>query len=89
MTKTILCFCRDVTADDVARAVKAGYGDLETLKRFTGAFTGPCQGKTCLETIRGLVADLTGRPIDDVPLPPARPPVSPVRLGTLAAKDQP
>ena len=52
MAKTILCLCRDVTVDDVRRAVAEGYDDLETLKRFTGACTGPCQGKTCLESIR-------------------------------------
>jgi bacterioferritin-associated ferredoxin len=88
MPKTILCLCRDVTVEDVRRAVAEGYGDLETLKRFTGACTGPCQGKTCLESVRRLVADLTGRSLDDVPAPPRRPPVTPVRLGTLAAKDE-
>lgn len=89
MTKTILCFCRDVTTDDVSRAVAEGYGDLETLKRITGAFTGPCQGKTCVESIRQLVAELTGRRFDEVAVPPRRPPVSPVRLGTLAAEQDP
>jgi bacterioferritin-associated ferredoxin len=88
MAKTILCLCRDVTVEDVRRAVTQGYDDLETLKRFTGACTGPCQGKTCLESIRMLVAELTGRRLEDVPAPPRRPPVSPVRLGTLAAKEE-
>jgi NAD(P)H-nitrite reductase large subunit len=89
MAKTILCFCRDVTVEDVRRAIADGYGDIEALKRFTGAFTGPCQGKTCLEGIRRLVAESTGRDIKEVPPPAARPPVTPVRLGTLAAHDEP
>lgn len=89
MTKIILCFCRDVTTDDVRLAVAEGYGDMETLKRITGAFTGPCQGKTCVESIRQLVAELTGRRAEEVAVPPRRPPASPVRLGTLAAKDEP
>jgi len=84
---TILCLCRDVTEEDVRRAVLEGYTDIETLKRFTGALTGPCQGKTCLENIRALLADLTGRDVRDIATPPCRPPVSPVRLGTLAARD--
>lgn len=84
--RVILCLCRDVTAGDVRRAVEAGYDDVETLKRFTGAFTGPCQGKTCEEAVRLLLAALTGRDPADVPAPAARPPLSPVRLGTLAAE---
>jgi NAD(P)H-nitrite reductase large subunit len=83
--KVILCLCRDVTAGDVKRAVAAGYSDLETLKRFTGAFTGPCQGKTCVDAIRRCFGELTGRTLDDVPDPVERPPVWPVRMGTLGA----
>lgn len=85
MTKTILCLCRDVSEEDVRRAVAEGYDDIETLKRFTGACTGLCQGKTCVEAIRRLVAELTGRDLTEVPAPPRRPPAAPVRLGTLAA----
>jgi bacterioferritin-associated ferredoxin len=83
--RVILCLCRDVTAGDVRRAVAAGYTDVETLKRFTGTFTGPCQGKSCGEAVRRVLAELTGRELADVPAPPVRPPLWPVRLGTLAA----
>lgn len=86
--KIIVCLCRDVTAGDVERAVAAGYTDLETVKRFTGALTGPCQGQTCDDAIRRLIAQLTGRTADDVPRPVARPPVAPLRMGTLAARDE-
>ena len=87
MTKTILCLCRDVSEEDVRRAVAEGYDDIETLKRFTGACTGPCQGKTCVDATRRLVVELTGRDLADVPAPPRRPPAVPVRLGTLAAEE--
>jgi bacterioferritin-associated ferredoxin len=86
--KVILCLCRDVTAGDVRRAVAAGYTDLETVKRFTGAFTGPCQGQTCADAIRRLVAQLTGCELREIPEPIARPPVAPLRMGTLAARDE-
>jgi bacterioferritin-associated ferredoxin len=85
--RVILCLCRDVTAGDVRRAVAAGFTDVETLKRFTGAFTGPCQGQSCGEAVRRMLAELTGRDPSDVPWPVARPPVAPLRLGTLAARD--
>ena len=84
--KVIVCLCRDVTAGDVARSVAAGYTDLETVKRFTGAFTGPCQGQTCADAIRRLVAQLSGCALDEVPEPVVRPPIAPVRMGTLAAR---
>jgi NAD(P)H-nitrite reductase large subunit len=87
VAKTVICLCRDVTKEDIERAVAVGYGDIETIKRFTGASTGPCQGKACLESLRELVASLTGRDIDEISIPPRRPPLTPVRLGTLAAKD--
>ena len=90
MTKTILCFCRDVTAEDVTRVVEEGYGDMETVKRITGAFTGPCQGKTCVESIQRLVAELTGRRIEDVAGAARRPPVSPrPAWHTGRAKEEP
>jgi sarcosine oxidase subunit beta len=85
--KTILCLCRDVSDDDVRRAVAAGFGDPETLKRFTGAGTGPCQGKTCGEAIRALLAELTGGR-DGEGVTPRRPPLTPIRLGTLAAPER-
>jgi NAD(P)H-nitrite reductase large subunit len=85
--RVILCLCRDVTAGDVRRALEAGFTDLETLKRFTGASTGPCQGKSCVDAVRRLVAELTGERLDEIPEPAARPPVLPVRLGTLAAAE--
>jgi bacterioferritin-associated ferredoxin len=86
--KIIVCLCRDVTVADVERAVAAGYTDLETVKRFTGALTGPCQGQTCADAIRRLVAQLTDATPEAVPWPVARPPIAPLRLGTLAARDE-
>ena len=48
MARTFLCRCEDVTVEDVRRAFEKGYRDLESVKRYTGLGTGPCQGKTCL-----------------------------------------
>ena len=39
--------CEDVRRRDAAAAIADGYGDIELLKRRTGAGTGPCQGKLC------------------------------------------
>jgi len=78
--RTLVCFCEDVHADEVRAQVAAGYGDPELVKRRTGALTGPCQGKYCLQVFTAVMAD-AGAPTDG--LPSARPPLRPVRLGDL------
>ena len=82
--KVIVCLCHDVTEDDVRRAVAEGYDDIETVKRFTGAMMGPCQGKTCACALRDLVARLTGRGAEEQALPARRPPAFAARLGALS-----
>jgi len=76
----IVCFCEDVHVREVWAEQRAGYADPELIKRRTGALTGPCQGKYCVQAF----ACVTG-PAADGPmgLPTARPPLRPVRLGDL------
>jgi bacterioferritin-associated ferredoxin len=87
--KTFLCLCHDVTVDDVERAVSAGYDDPETLKRFTAAFMGPCQGKSCGRLVMREIARCTGASADAIRAPSARPPTFGVRLGALASSFPP
>lgn len=87
--KTFLCLCHDVTAEDIEQAVRAGYSDPETLKRFTAAFMGPCQGKSCSDLVMREIARCTGAQASEVRAPSARPPVFGVRLGTLASSFPP
>jgi bacterioferritin-associated ferredoxin len=61
MPKTILCHCEDVEIDELYSALAQGYGDIETLKRYTGIGTGKCQGKCCfLQTLRVLAVLKSG-----------------------------
>ncbi len=71
----IVCFCEDVRVWEVAAELAAGYNDPELVKRRTGALTGPCQGKSCLQAFACLAGSS--------PVPTARPPLRPVRLGDL------
>jgi bacterioferritin-associated ferredoxin len=71
----IVCFCEDVRVHEVRAELAAGYKDPELLKRRTGALTGPCQGKSCLQAFACVAGADT--------LPTARPPLTPVRLGDL------
>jgi bacterioferritin-associated ferredoxin len=75
----IVCFCEDVRAWEIRAEQAAGYTDPELIKRRTGALTGPCQGKSCIQAFASLCGDRSA-----AGLPTARPPLRPVRLGDLA-----
>jgi bacterioferritin-associated ferredoxin len=85
--RAFVCLCLDLTADDIECAVRDGFRDPETLKRYTACFMGPCQGKSCFDTVLELLAERTGTDAADLALPTRRAPVHPVRLGLLAGLD--
>jgi sarcosine oxidase, subunit beta len=82
--KAIVCACEDVTAAELEDAVRQGYSDVESMKRYTGLGTGPCQGKSCLAAAMRFCADRARLPAAaQVPFR-ARPPLSPTPLAALA-----
>lgn len=86
MGKALLCGCEDVSVEEVRRAWAAGHRDLESVKRYTGFGTGPCQGKSCLALVVRELLGLGATPGELAPFT-ARPPREPVALATLAALD--
>ena len=86
MARTFLCRCEDVTVEDVRRAFEKGYRDLESVKRYTGIGTGPCQGKTCLAIAARELLRL-GATVGEVTPFTVRPPLQPTLLAALAALD--
>ncbi len=78
MGKTFVCFCEDVTVEDVERAIRLGYDDLESLKRYTTALTGFCQGKTCQAALVELLRKHRGQAVSKPTT--ARAPVHPTPL---------
>jgi sarcosine oxidase, subunit alpha len=87
--RALVCFCEDVHVDEIRAQVGAGYGDPELVKRRTGALTGPCQGKYCLQAFTAVLGATAGRDVATDGLPTARPPLRPIRLGDLVAVDDP
>lgn len=87
--KRIVCLCEDVTEQEVVDAMEAGYTDLESLKRYTGLATGPCQGKACVCVARVLMAKAGHRDVKDVGGITFRPPTQPIPLRFLAGPDAP
>ena len=82
--KRFVCFCEDVTSNNIEYAVDEGFDDIQTLKRYSTVTMGPCQGKMCVKAYVGICAERTGRTIDEIGVPTARPPVQPVPIGALA-----
>jgi sarcosine oxidase subunit beta len=82
--KAIVCACEDVSVHDVEDAIAHGFGDIESLKRYTGLGTGPCQGKSCQAgAMRICAAKEAVPPEARVPFR-ARPPQSPTPVAAYA-----
>jgi len=86
--RKVVCRCEDLTEDEILHAIELGYDDIESLKRYTGATTGPCQGKGCLMHILRILSQKTGKSIDELGITTQRPPVNPVQLYILASGEE-
>lgn len=86
--KCMVCTCEDVNDVELREAIARGCRDLESLKRYTGFGTGPCQGKTCVTLARRILAEETGQPAEALGGITFRPPVQPVPLRFLAGEDE-
>lgn len=76
----------DVTAADMALAVREGMAHPEHLKRWTTLGMGVDQGRTAASIAAALLAAETGVPIAEIQAPSTRPPATPVALGVLAGE---
>lgn len=83
----MVCTCEDVNDVELRDAIARGCADLESLKRYTGFGTGPCQGKTCLTLARRILAQETHTSVEDMGHITLRPPAQPVPLRYLAGED--
>lgn len=82
--KQFACLCMDVTNKELKFAVQEGFDSMELLKRYTTITMGPCQGKACMLSSQRLCGKATGRALGETRPTTARPPWTPVELGTLA-----
>jgi sarcosine oxidase subunit alpha len=83
-TKAFVDFQNDVTDTDVALAAREGFTSVEHMKRYTTLGMATDQGKTSQLNGLALLAQATGKPIDQVGTILARPPHAPVAIGVFA-----
>ncbi len=85
--KSFVDLQNDVTAADLALALREGYRSVEHVKRYTTTGMGTDQGKTGNVNALGIVSELTGTPVDSLGVTTFRAPYTPVTFGALAGRD--
>ncbi len=81
--ETIVCFCEDITEDEIVNAIKQGFTRPVDIKYYLRPGMGPCQGRGCASQIMRLIRQETSqRPESILPLS-TRPPIIPVPIGVL------
>lgn len=81
--RTFVCFCNDVTSQDIRDSIAEGFDHIELLKRYTTTTMGPCQGRMCQLQAIGICARETGRAMQETGVTTSRPPNPGVTLGAL------
>jgi sarcosine oxidase, subunit alpha len=77
----------DVTAADLALALREGYRSIEHVKRYTTTGMGTDQGKTSNVNALGIVAEISGQPIAELGVTTFRPPYTPVSFGAIVGRN--
>lgn len=80
-------FQNDVTASDLAVAVREGFRAIEHVKRYTTTGMATDQGKTSNLNALAIVANMTGTDVPAVGMTSFRAPYTPVTFGTLAGTE--
>jgi sarcosine oxidase, subunit alpha len=81
--KAFVDFQNDVTAKDIAQAVREGMRSIEHVKRFTTNGMATDQGKTSNLHGLAIAAEMLGKPIPEVGLTTFRQPYTPVTFGAI------
>ncbi len=85
--RIIICRCNEVTQKQIEDLIDQGITDIEMIKRITHIGMGPCQGRTCIPLVAGIIARKTGQKMEDIEIPATRIPVRPVAMGVLVGGD--
>ena len=83
-----LDFQNDVTVKDVRGAAQENFRSVEHMKRYTTQGMAPDQGKNSNVAALAVLADATGREIEDTGTTTFRPPFVPVAIAALGAGGQ-
>ncbi|MFP7674565.1 FAD-dependent oxidoreductase [Marivita sp. S0852] len=82
---TIICRCESKTAGDLRQSLQEGATGYRQVKTSLRIGMGPCQGRMCDATVRGILSASGAGEAQPIAAPRARTPIKPVTLGELAA----
>ena len=82
--ETIVCFCEDVTEDEITDAIRLGMTRPVDIKNHLRPGMGPCQGRGCASQVMKLISRMTGQAPEEVFPLSDRPPIRPVPIGVLS-----
>ena len=82
--ETIVCFCEDITEEEIVNAIKQGFTTPVDIKNYLRTGMGPCQGRGCSSQIIRLIRQETSQSPESISPLSNRPPTVPVPIGVLA-----
>ncbi|MFD1067512.1 (2Fe-2S)-binding protein [Oceanobacillus locisalsi] len=85
---TIVCRCEEINIDEIETAIKNGAESFDDIKRLTRCGMGPCQSKVCFNPVSEIIADCTGKTLNEIGLPRFRMPLKMVRMSALAQESE-
>ncbi|MCP2088568.1 UNVERIFIED_ORG: NADPH-dependent 2,4-dienoyl-CoA reductase/sulfur reductase-like enzyme [Paraburkholderia sediminicola] len=83
-----VCRCEEIDAGSLRRCIRGGEAnEINRLKALTRVGMGRCQGRMCGEAALTLLAEETGKPLEDVGRLRSQPPVKPIPLSPAMYAD--
>lgn len=81
---TIICRCEEVTAGAIRQGMREGPQGHRQIKTSLRVGMGPCQGRMCDATVRGILSAGKASRMGLIAPPRARSPIKPTKLGEMA-----
>ena len=84
--EVLICRCEEISLGEIKEAIARGATTLHEVRRRTRAGMGLCQGRTCGTQVARIIAQHTGRPLEEIMPATARPPVRSIKVKELGGE---
>ena len=84
-SNTVICRCENVRLQDIERVLDDDLISIGSLKRATRLGMGPCQGRYCAPVAASLLAEKSGRTLEEFSFFAPQNPQQPIRIAEIIA----